>query len=205
MWGMGSKPSPSTSLGPMMWVGMCSQTGIGYEIYEDISTNTFRLRMNSYSPNEMAITKQQAYDLKNGLTDLLKVVNGMSQEEYDELQELKAELKKWKQQQKLLLFQQMPAHIRQQIVDEALVSDTLKKMNNVPEAEFPEFTRLQQLRKMDLRSINFRYHDDMLGLQQAPDFKWASLFNQFTVEELIEAHTNATIEEEILQPETDSR
>jgi len=122
-------------------------------------------------------------------------------EEIIELEELELDLERWKRSEKLKIFQKLPAHIRQDVVDEIIIRDLLNDIENVntkPE-NFSDYSRVKELRSK-IQSANsyitpYRVtHDSHYPYMS----KYSFLINTFTASELMEAHASASLEDEIV-------
>jgi hypothetical protein len=124
-----------------------------------------------------------------------EIISQFTVDEEEELKELKVERDKYLTQQRLIAFQQLPAHIRQEIVDEAYLKETIREISSVDDSKFPNIKRYHQLKKkMDSSKVTFDVTSNVyLGYQ----YKYADLLNLFTLEQLTEAHTSATLEEQL--------
>lgn len=125
----------------------------------------------------------------------------MSDKEKDELKGLEAELNKWKRLEKLRKFKSLPSHIRQAIVDEAILKDLMGDMDEgVDENKFPDYDRVKDLRSKQkpnfLRNAQFRGHNVNIHDHQHM-FKYGFILEKFTTDELMEAHAEASLEDEI--------
>lgn len=130
----------------------------------------------------------------------------LTKEQHERLAELKKELEVWKRHQKLNKFKELPAHIRQEIVDEAIINDMVSNINNIKESDFPNQQELLQL--INCKSSNnifatvdgtslglsYNYH---LGSSHSNISRYTSIIQCFTKDELIKAHLDASIDDEI--------
>ena len=116
----------------------------------------------------------------------------LSQEEAAELRELEKELEKHEKQNKLNKFKALPVHIRQSIVDESILKDFSDEYFNNNEKDFMHADRLKDLSTLQanmyypISSPNFDFN-----------FKFLPLLSDFTTEELLEAHAEVSLEEQI--------
>lgn len=139
--------------------------------------------------------------------------------ERKELNNLKEEKEKWIRQQRLKGFQKLPAHLRQEIVDEAYLKDCINNMNNIDETEFDSNDRISELEQKEsnasLATWMGQAHAHTINLQGASNwyilhtdgtsyqpidqmiFKYRKIINEFSTEELAEAHAAATLEESL--------
>jgi len=121
-------------------------------------------------------------------------IDVLTKEECDRLAELEKELKKHKKQKKLKMFKELPAHVRQRIVDESYVNDFVRDMYNVDSSGFEH--------EEEFRNLNAR--DNRLRIDNAAGFgesfyrsRYDIIFEQFTGEQLADAHGAATLEESL--------
>lgn len=136
----------------------------------------------------------------------------LTQEETKEMEDLEKEKQAWIKQQRLKGFQRLPAHLRQAVVDEAYLRDCIRDMNNVDESKFDHEDRLQELKSREKASrfanhlgvhqsqqMNWFTSNTTVGFIQTetPTFKYINIIEQFTTQELAEAHAAATLEESI--------
>ena len=129
----------------------------------------------------------------------------MTTQEKERLAELRKELEICKKQQKLNKFKELPAHIRQEIVDEAIVNDMTSKIHDVKDADFPghqELTRLSSIKlpngmfgNVNLTSLSASFAGYSTSI--ATGSKYYAIISLFTKDELINAHIEASIDDEI--------
>lgn len=131
----------------------------------------------------------------------LQIDTGLTDEESNELNQLESELRNWKHNKQLDKFKQLPAKLRQEIVDEALLKDLVSDYNHdrINVSEFDSYKRMLELRSKRHNpwadvNINHSYNDFN---QNYYHWKYDSIFKQFTTEELVAAHTEVTLEEEL--------
>lgn len=118
-----------------------------------------------------------------------------SNEEIEELESLESELLKWKKQEQLNKFKLLPTHIRQEIVDEAIVNNLVNSQPS--DDEFEDITRLRELRgKINPQVL--RYSHDNQSTLNSLKLKYEAFINKFTTNELMEAHIEASLEDEIV-------
>lgn len=136
-------------------------------------------------------------------------------EEKQELEDLEKEKQSWFKQQRLKGFQRLPAHIRQEIVDEAYIKDFINEMSEIDENQFEGQSRINELKskeQIQMLLSTFGHQLNVSGNQwysphtfagtsdQPIDqmvFKYGKIINEFTTQELAEAHSAATIEENL--------
>lgn len=119
----------------------------------------------------------------------------LTPEERVELEEIERELNIWKKYQKLLEFQKLPTNIRQDIVNEAYAKTAIDTMSSVDEGNFDNINRLQELRVKD-NKISMAGSGMMFNLG-GTTWRYEKILNEFTTQELEEAHVSATLEEEL--------
>lgn len=124
----------------------------------------------------------------------------MTTEETNELEMLEQDLTNWKKQQKLVFFKELPVHIRQDIADEAYLKEVAIKFDTIQDASFDNISRMNVLKsKKDNRGpptthftiANIGHWDTSDG------FKYKSFLDLFTKNEILTAHAEATLEEEL--------
>ncbi|CAB4125239.1 hypothetical protein UFOVP53_88 [uncultured Caudovirales phage] len=129
----------------------------------------------------------------------------MTTDEKERLAELRKELEIWKKQQKLNKFKEFPTHIRQEIVDEAIVSDMISKIHGIKDTDFPGHQELHKLSSIKLPNNMFN-GVNLTGLSASfagyasPSYsvqKYYAIISLFTKDELINAHIEASIDDEI--------
>ena len=123
----------------------------------------------------------------------------ITDEERKELSDLEKELKNWRIQEQLKDFKNLPAHLRQEIVDEAI----LKNLMGSFEEEIDENNFISIKRIKDLRA---KQYPDMFFGRAMPDtghgnynFKYWPILNKFTTEQLQQAHADASLEDELAE------
>jgi hypothetical protein len=119
-----------------------------------------------------------------------------STEEVEELRSLENGLYNWKKQIGLNNFKKLPSHLRQAIVDEAIIKSMANTMY-VDETKFDDYKRLEELREKCNRD---RYH---FTHHQAPtdrfSYHYESIIEQYELDELLEAHAEASLEDHIAE------
>lgn len=120
---------------------------------------------------------------------------GLTPEEEKELQSLTEEKNRWLKEQQLKYFQNMPAHLRQDILDHSLIRDLVNGMTNIDESKFHSIDRLNEL---NYRNNHILFKADMdINYDSNYYSKYLFILNIFSTEELAEAHANATAEESL--------
>lgn len=126
----------------------------------------------------------------------------------DRLETLNKEFEIWKKQQKLVKFKTLPSHIRQEIVDESIVKDLVSKINDIDLDGFPDKKELDKLVNLQT-STNKQYQGPYATMAITSSFglstnsmnvdvqKYSKILSMFTTEELMRAHTEACLEDEI--------
>lgn len=154
---------------------------------------------NLYTNTTGDSTNNQQIVYNNTTVTTTNVILGtLTKEEYDKLQELREERKKWIRVQKLKEFQKLSAHIRQEIVDEACLCECLNNINSISGNGFEKQEEIEALENKESFSTQSAYigvcspsaHIDLIS-------KYSPFINEFTKDELIEAHANATVEESL--------
>ena len=125
----------------------------------------------------------------------------MSKEEVEELKELEKELRVWKKQEELNKYKLLPSHIRQEIVDEALLVDLMGNAEPLNQ-KFEYWERMQELRHRENEASSYSNHvhaGNYNGPSPSGGFtlKYGPILNKFKTDELLEAHAEASLEEEI--------
>lgn len=121
-----------------------------------------------------------------------------TKEELKELKELEEEMVRWRKSKKLNCFKQLPSHLRQEIVDEAMLKSLMQSNEADPlYQEFEGWNRLTELRNKKgenhLRSNVIHREIDRNKLQ----YKYLPIILRFSLDELMEAHASASLEDEI--------
>ena len=125
----------------------------------------------------------------------------LSPEEKKELETLEQEYKVFIKSNRLKKFQNLPKHLRQEIVDECYIRDLTIALTPNEDKDFQDFAKLQALRAKNydhgfggLVGITSGYagvyHEGSVG-------KYGSITKYFTTEELAQAHAQACLEEAI--------
>jgi hypothetical protein len=124
----------------------------------------------------------------------------ISEDEVKELESLEEEVKAWERQQKLVHFKELPRHIRQNIVDEACIKVMLQQMNNVDTSKFEGWARLEELKNKRniVRGVTLTAVNGSIYMGHDYTYKYNGITSEFSKEELIDAHAEATIEEDML-------
>ncbi len=122
----------------------------------------------------------------------------LTSEESTELSSLEADLEVWHKQQKLAKFKELPTHIRQEIADEACMKYMYDDFYNVDESKFEYIDRINELKIKQGMAYNTSYY---MGAQtdcdHAHNYKYHSFINEFNKKQILMAHAEATLEEEI--------
>lgn len=138
-------------------------------------------------------------------------VNTMSEDERKELADLREEKKRWIRQEKLRAFKELPSHLRQDIVDEAYIKNSLDKMRSVDESKFDSQQRLLDLEHKEASTYQttyggtFTFQPSMWMTSGQLDvdlgtnmwYKYGPIIDEFTLDELANAHSEATLEEQL--------
>lgn len=125
----------------------------------------------------------------------------LSQQEEIELDNLESKLAIYTKNKKLERFKQLPSNIRQEIVDEAIIKDLRFKFTETEAID--DFLDLERLNALRIRDYSRTYMRGR-GIKINPisdhtmqHLKYPFITNIFTVEELMEAHAEASLEDEI--------
>lgn len=127
----------------------------------------------------------------------------MTDEEKEELEEMKTMMAKWKRREQLSKFKNLPTHLRQEIVDEAIIKEkAVDIVREIPDTAYPDYERFQELKqKQGLHNNIFGgLHMDTIRPNYNHSgfvFKYAPIINEFSSDELQEAHSEASLEEEL--------
>lgn len=70
---------------------------------------------------------------------------GLTDKQLKKLKQLEADKVKWIKCEKLKSFKELPAHIRQEIVDEVHIKEFINNINNVDFSGFPDSQEMQKL------------------------------------------------------------
>lgn len=121
----------------------------------------------------------------------------ISKEEEKELNNIEKEYELWVKQYKLNYFKSLSSHIRQSIVDEAIIRKMSIQIGKLEEEDFPNVKRMRELRtKQDPR-----YMPGMVSQSRRQgeySYKYLPIISYFTLDELLNAHAEATLENEIV-------
>jgi len=126
----------------------------------------------------------------------------LSEKEQAKLQQLRKDKINWLKQEKLNNFKKLPAHLRQEIVDEANIKDFVNSIANIDKAGFPDQVEIDTLESKS------NSHSTLNGTWVGVDgfnttlhmpSKYQTIINEFTKEELGSAHAEATLEEALEQ------
>lgn len=121
----------------------------------------------------------------------------ISKEEEKELNNIEKEYELWVKQYKLNYFKSLSSHIRQSMVDEAIIRKMSLQINKLDEEDFPNVKRMRELRtKQDPR-----YMPGMVSQSRRQceySYKYLPIISYFTLDELLNAHAEATLENEIV-------
>lgn len=123
----------------------------------------------------------------------------MTDKEKEELKGIEAEMDKWKIMQKINKFKALPTHIRQDIVDEAILRDLSFDIDKEEDiSKFPDYKRFRELKEKRRPEIQFdSMHRVRHGGSDSFIFKYGPVLAKFSTEELMEAHAEASLEDEI--------
>lgn len=138
----------------------------------------------------------------------------ITKEEQAELDSLENELKSWTKVQKIIAFKFLHRNLRQDIVDEACYMDFYKNIMSVDASKFPDATKLAELQEKKqgyyidsngLRvtgihagvNLGYAYAYSYGYSAGSPSWRFAEIHGIFTKEELMTAHAEITLEEEL--------
>jgi hypothetical protein len=126
----------------------------------------------------------------------------LTPEEKKELETLEQEHKIFIKQNRIKKFQNLPKHLRQEIVDECYIRDLVEALASNDDKDFQDMAKLQSLRNKNNHSSGFgglisvtsgysmSYGGSSVG-------KFGMITQHFTTEELAQAHAQACLEEAI--------
>ncbi len=163
-------------------------------------------------PNVITMTaKDIVLDSSSSITtNTIGMTVALTDEEQKQLKLLKQEKVRWLKQEKLKNFQKLPPHIRQDIVDEAYLYECVNAMINIDNSKFEDEADLNHLQNkeelanpvytvgglMKSTPVNSWYQTtDHQAYPQNAQFKYGPIINEFTKDELANAHVAATLEE----------
>lgn len=125
----------------------------------------------------------------------------MTKEEETKLVELERELEQHKKQQKIKAFKMLPPSIRQGVVDDIVLDTFTKSLSNSNEETFDQMVEIKRLRAMKPVQNHFSFsglssqianiHIDYMHM------RYSEILKYMTKEEIIAAHLEASLEEEI--------
>jgi hypothetical protein len=128
--------------------------------------------------------------------------HSLTTEEAKELEALEQEHKTFIKANRIKKFQNLPKHLRQEIVDEAYIRDLTVSLTSDDDKDFEQIAKLQALRNKN--SFHNGYAVSMSGLSglmHQDSFiitgKYSNIIKHFTTEEIAKAHADVTLEEAI--------
>jgi hypothetical protein len=129
----------------------------------------------------------------------------MTKQQENRLDELQKEFDLWKKRQKLMAYKRLPPHIRQDIVDEALYKKMIIETNKIEQTDFPDFKELKDLKSLRESGQHLYsgiastpFSSSIFGHTQSLDVgKYAVILSEFSLEELMQAHTEASLDDEL--------
>lgn len=161
-----------------------------------ISYNTYEVIIDphhSYSSHVITVDAQVARDIID-MKHMPQIgLYRISKEEEQELKQLREEETQWRKNKKLELFRKLPSHLRQEIVDEAILKSIVT--NDHLADDFHGFKRIRELEE---KEGSYKYATRLTSIavdQWQFDYKYAIIINTFTLEELSDAHSEASLED----------
>ena len=124
----------------------------------------------------------------------------LNSEEEKELENLQKDMNAWKKAKKIASFKTLHQELRQEIVDEACYIEFIKNMENVNELEFQDYQKIQALK---VRQSPYFIGGISSGCVQGGahyignTWKFQQIHQTFTKDELMMAHSEASLEEEL--------
>lgn len=129
-------------------------------------------------------------------------VSSLTLEESEELRQLEIELSLAKRNERIAIFKKIPIDIRQCIVNQLILDDALMQMRTCNGNGFESNARLLNLKSRN--SISFGHGNisatSAFGYQSGT----APILEFLTKEEVINAHLEQSLEEQLLNSSTDS-
>jgi len=141
-----------------------------------------------------SITVNNALASTNNITVSGTIHKPLTAKEETRFTELKLQQRVWLKTEKINKFKELPPNIRQEVVDEACLIKCISDIYNVDESGFENHLELEKLEEI-------RNNNNWLGVSgngyhdTNSQYKYFQITNMFTREELIDAHSAATIEE----------
>jgi len=136
-------------------------------------------------------------------TTTATTVEQLSEKEKKKLDSLLADRNNWIKQKKLESFQKLPAHLRQQVVDESCIKECINQMNNIDTSKFEGQFEIEKLEKKqyDPNQLVFNNVNISTGgtawIGYDNYYKHTDITDQLTKDELMNAHAAITLEENL--------
>lgn len=126
-------------------------------------------------------------------------------DEAEELRQLEIELSLAKRNQRITIFKSLPTYIRQNVVDQLILDNALSQMRTCDGEGFESNTRLAHLKSRAAPSFGYNgisagYSTTPFGYHQS---NTSAIIEFLTKEEVINAHLEQTLEENLLNTSTD--
>ena len=123
----------------------------------------------------------------------------LTSEQQEELDALKVERNNYMNSEKIKSFKELAPHVRQKIVDEACIYDSVNAINNIDytnlegNARYNELIDIQNSQWGTLGSGSGSVYDRGYEINSI----YSGIIRHFSKEELVNAHAEVTIEEEL--------
>ena len=161
---------------------------------KQVADDCYEVTVNPYSP-PVWVDAQTMKKIVEGFSVPHIGLFRQTAEEEERLRELEDELKAWKKQKRLDMFKALPPDVRQSIVSESFIRDLQDNYAYQDEADFPDIDELNSL-KSSIFDTGMKY-SNMNSFTY--DFKFWPILNDFSTQELLQAHADISLEEEIAE------
>jgi hypothetical protein len=173
-----------------------------------VSDTEYEVTAQVPAPNSIAVTRtvddiKVLYDfIDTGEDRGYPRIFHMTSQESNDYYQIREELEKFRNQKLLILYKELPASYRQAILDEAKAAEVFRQMDRVPLEEFEDYRKLMGLEAIDQAGASPGYihsrHLVTFGTNFSQrGFEYAELIRRFSIDDLENAHAEATLEEEI--------
>lgn len=166
-----------------------------------------------HNHNTLTGTAIQAVTTVSGVSTVSHAIitPPLTDEEQQKLQDLHSEKNQWIKSERLKSFQKLPPHIRQDVVNEAIIAECVREMDSVYNERFERQDDIDELESKQHSHYASSSHNLIVPMTHAghptifpnmnPNhgnmYKYGNLINEFTKDELMDAHAAATLEENL--------
>jgi hypothetical protein len=136
-----------------------------------------------------------------------QIYPSLTPEEQKELETLEQEHRSFIKVNRIKKFQNLPKHIRQEIVDEAYIRDLTQSLASDDDKDFEHLQKLQSLRSKNSYNNGYATVTSIGGLMHQEynySGKYHNIIRHFVTEEIAQAHAQSCLEE-ALETNTDSK